>query len=442
MDGQAQVRLVFAGDVLEGHTLDQVKRRFGEAFKLEGDRLAAVFAGGRTVIKRSIGRDDGERYVAKLRKLGMQVLIEPINSAPELKEPQELKLVPAAVAPAAASDAVKPVPMAIPPLAPLEEEVTCPNCSNRQPKKFVLCRECNTDIPRALEAKREDADRARAERLAARQEGRSGGRYAPPTADVDGGYVSDVVDAPPMVSFSFEGRFGRVSYFNAYALAMVSMAVTGILAAVLVPITRSALILIPIVPLFLAFLVWNFRVCALRLHDINRSGWWGLLSFVPYVNFVFGVVLAFWPGNADDNDYGSKPKRGNLAIAIAVLVISIVSVIVIAAVALPAYKRYGDRAREMQQQRVEAQERAQEQQATQGLPAGPAVQVFRDQYLPASNEKAFAVSGAGAYGFASGKISAREAISAALADCEQRREAYTSQCRIVNVNGLSPRDQE
>ena len=56
MESDAQVRLVFAGEVLEGFQPDDVKRRFGEAFKLDETRLAALFSGSRTVLKRSLSR--------------------------------------------------------------------------------------------------------------------------------------------------------------------------------------------------------------------------------------------------------------------------------------------------------------------------------------------------------------------------------------------------
>jgi uncharacterized membrane protein YhaH (DUF805 family) len=440
MDGQAQVRLVFAGELLEGHSLEQVKRLFGEMFKLEGDRLAAVFSGKRTVLKREIGREDGERYVARLRKLGMQVLVEPLDDGlPGLKPlPAAAGAVPApALQPMAA-------PAATLALQELAEEVQCPNCGERQPKKFVLCRKCTTDIPRALAAKAEDAERARAERLAARQE--ASGRYAPPGADVEGGYSGGEVDPPPFASLSLEGRYGRATYVNTWGVAMLAIMVAGVVSAVLVPLL-GMLVIVPMGLAGLAMLVWGIRVNVLRLHDFNRSGWWLLLTLIPYLGVLVNIVLALWPGHAEENDYGPKPKRGNMVLAIAIIVLSFVGVGVMAAVALPAYQGYVKRAKQKAEQgqprpAEEGQEQAPAQeQSMPRLPTGPAEQVYRDQYLPASNEKAFAVSSAGAYGWASGKMSAREAVSAALSDCDTRREAYTGQCRIVSVNGLIPKER-
>lgn len=429
MDGQAQVRLVFAGELLEGHSLDQVKRLFGEMFKLEGERLAAVFSGKRTVLKREIGREDGERYVARLNKLGMRVEVEPLDGLPDLKP------LPAAAGTTQA-EARKPE-AAMPSLVPMEEEIHCPNCGERQPKKFVLCRKCNSDIPRAIAAKKEEAEQARAERLAARQQ--AGGRFAPPTAEVDGEPSGELVDPPPFASLSLEGRYGRATYINTWGVAMLAMMVAGVVSAVLTPLLGK-LVFLPLGLAGIALVIWGIRVNVLRLHDFNRSGWWLLLTLIPYVGVVVNIVLALWPGHAEENDYGPKPRRGNMVLAIALTVLTFIGVGVIAAVALPAYQDYVKRAQRVAEQAQQRQADEMQSQAMPRLPKGAAEQVYRDEYLPASNDKAFAVSGAGAYGWSSGKTSVREAMSAALSDCDTRRDAYTGQCRIVSINGLLPKE--
>lgn len=442
MDGQAQVRLVFAGELLEGHTLDEVKRLFGEMFKLEGDRLAAVFSGKRTVLKHQIGRADGERYVDRLRKLGMRVVVEPLDGPPEVTQPVAAAVA-AAVPPTVEPSVVTPSTPAVPSvgglsLQELADEVQCPNCGERQPKKFVLCRKCNTDIPRALESKREDAERARAERLAAREQ--VGGRFAPPTADIEGERSTDLVEPPPFLSLSLEGRYGRATYINTWGLSMLAMMGVGVVSAVLIPLLGK-LMFLPLGLLAIVWVIWGIRVSVLRLHDFNRSGWWLLLTLIPYLGFIGNLVISLWPGQAEENDYGPKPRRGNMVLAIAICVLSTVGIGVLAAVALPAYNDYVKRAQQKAEQMEEREARQAQEQAMPRLPSDTVSQVYRDQYMPAANEKAFAVSGAGAYGWASGKTSTREAISAALSDCDTRREAYTGQCRIVSVNGMLPKEQ-
>ena len=42
-----------------------------------------------------------------------------------------------------------------------------------------------------------------------------------------------------------------------------------------------------------------------RLHDINKSGWFLLLPFVPIIGLVYVIYLLAKPGDVGDNQYGS-----------------------------------------------------------------------------------------------------------------------------------------
>lgn len=50
-----------------------------------------------------------------------------------------------------------------------------------------------------------------------------------------------------------------------------------------------------------------FCLAIRRLHDLDRSGWWVLLSFVPIINFIFGLYLMFRKGVAGGNRFGADP---------------------------------------------------------------------------------------------------------------------------------------
>ncbi|MBS7782526.1 DUF805 domain-containing protein, partial [Providencia stuartii] len=57
-----------------------------------------------------------------------------------------------------------------------------------------------------------------------------------------------------------------------------------------------------------AILIPSLAVTVRRLHDIDKSGWWYLLTFIPFgglVIFVF-TCLDGTPGN---NRFGSNPKE-------------------------------------------------------------------------------------------------------------------------------------
>ena len=47
-----------------------------------------------------------------------------------------------------------------------------------------------------------------------------------------------------------------------------------------------------------------------RLHDLNKSGWFYLLSLVPLVNIAFAIYLIVWKGDDGVNQYGA-PNSGS-----------------------------------------------------------------------------------------------------------------------------------
>ena len=46
-----------------------------------------------------------------------------------------------------------------------------------------------------------------------------------------------------------------------------------------------------------------------RLHDIGRSGWWWLLVFIPFVNFIMGIYLMCKKGETGPNRFGPDPLQ-------------------------------------------------------------------------------------------------------------------------------------
>lgn len=69
-------RLVFAGDVLEGHRVEDVQRQMTKLLRLTEAREQSMFSGKRTVLKRSLSMEDATRYVARFERIGARVLIE------------------------------------------------------------------------------------------------------------------------------------------------------------------------------------------------------------------------------------------------------------------------------------------------------------------------------------------------------------------------------
>ena len=68
-----------------------------------------------------------------------------------------------------------------------------------------------------------------------------------------------------------------------------------------------------IVILALGLIVPNLAVAIRRLHDQDRSGWWFLISLVPYIGGIIFLVFMCLPGTNGSNRFGRDPKAENLA---------------------------------------------------------------------------------------------------------------------------------
>ncbi len=91
-------------------------------------------------------------------------------------------------------------------------------------------------------------------------------------------------------------------------------------------------------------------MCRRRLHDLGTTPWLMLLSIVPVINLYFFFMMIFKRGDEFANEYGPKPEPNDrAAYLLAWLFPGIFLVGILAAIALPAYKDYSDRAKARQQ---------------------------------------------------------------------------------------------
>ena len=58
----------------------------------------------------------------------------------------------------------------------------------------------------------------------------------------------------------------------------------------------------------LAILIPTIAVSVRRLHDTNHSGWWLLVSFVPFIGVIVLFVLMVRDSDPGINQYGVNPK--------------------------------------------------------------------------------------------------------------------------------------
>lgn len=155
--------------------------------------------------------------------------------------------------------------------------------------------------------------------------------------------------------FSLNGRIGRVRYF-AYGigtglLMIPALSLLAVLGALLGNGASGSIggTIIGYVLYFAAL----FTQVRRRLHDLNKSGWMGLLMYVPIVNFFFALWVLFARGDEGANDYGPAPAPNTTGVIVVAWILPVIMIImfsIIAAVSIPAYQDYVTRARAAQMQ--------------------------------------------------------------------------------------------
>jgi len=83
-------------------------------------------------------------------------------------------------------------------------------------------------------------------------------------------------------------------------------------------ITGNILLIIFLFYMFLSFPLYLLFLCAdsvissfliiKRCHDLNKSGWYGLLFLVPFANIWWFFCLLLNDGTIGPNKYGEDPK--------------------------------------------------------------------------------------------------------------------------------------
>ncbi len=57
----------------------------------------------------------------------------------------------------------------------------------------------------------------------------------------------------------------------------------------------------------IATLIPSIAVGARRLHDIDRSGWWLLLVFIPVIGWIVLIIWQVRPSDPSPNRFGAPP---------------------------------------------------------------------------------------------------------------------------------------
>ena len=110
----------------------------------------------------------------------------------------------------------------------------------------------------------------------------------------------------------WEGRVSPSRFF----LGNISVAVVYFIIALVLLIATGANnpnAIVPrsiaIIPFILYFPALFYIGCLIirRCHDLGWSGWFSLIAAIPFVGWIFIIVLLFRSGNPDANKYGPPP---------------------------------------------------------------------------------------------------------------------------------------
>ena len=104
---------------------------------------------------------------------------------------------------------------------------------------------------------------------------------------------------------TFSGRATRSEYWFFILFYYLVAFCLGLIIGMIGSDFSMAITLFLCIPL----LIPSIAVAVRRLHDTGRSGWWYLITFLPYIGGII-LLIFFCLKSDDDNKYGPKYKTG------------------------------------------------------------------------------------------------------------------------------------
>lgn len=310
--------IMFAGEVLPDFTLDTVKANLASLFKIDLDKIEALFSGQPVPLKRNLESAEADKYLAALQRAGAKVSKQ--------SEGLQLSLV-------ATDD--HPDENAEPDAASSNTRMTCPKCAHEQ-AKAIECEACGIVIEKYLARQAQLQEEAASIQSSITSTSpaaepavtASASPYAPPQANV----AEQLPEFGELKPFGVTGRIGRLRYL-AWSLVLILVMAPALGIAALGMGISDTVGIILIAGVTLAMVVVSVQIGVQRLHDIGWSGWLYLLNLVPIVGSVFPLLMLLIPGNAGANRYGPpQPPNSTAVKVLASLWLVILLLVVIAAI--------------------------------------------------------------------------------------------------------------
>jgi uncharacterized membrane protein YhaH (DUF805 family) len=160
--------------------------------------------------------------------------------------------------------------------------------------------------------------------------------YTPPRAAVSD--VESEQEFQEIRMWSPKGRLGRLRYLAYFtgAYLILGAIMAGVNAAASEAVAGAIFLL-----LYAVAAVFGILVAIQRSHDMDWSGWTVLLQLIPLVGFIW----VFKRGTEGPNTYGPPPPPNTLGVKILGVLLPVIFLIgIAAAIAIPAYVQYTQRA--------------------------------------------------------------------------------------------------
>lgn len=106
------------------------------------------------------------------------------------------------------------------------------------------------------------------------------------------------------ILFALDGRINRAKFWLVILLLDIIW-IVGLIIDVSTTGEPGAFYWIAIMILFWPSLALNIKRC----HDRNKSGWFYLIAFIPFVNIWYLIEIGFFKGTEGNNRFGSDPLR-------------------------------------------------------------------------------------------------------------------------------------
>jgi uncharacterized membrane protein YhaH (DUF805 family) len=107
---------------------------------------------------------------------------------------------------------------------------------------------------------------------------------------------------------NFSGRASRSELWFWILFSILASVVASVIGGILVNIVGSAGSLVSLI-VSLGLILPGLAVEVRRLHDIDKSGWWVLISVVPLVGIILLLIWFCTEGTRGPNRFGSNPLR-------------------------------------------------------------------------------------------------------------------------------------